>query len=541
MIPLRSVLILCLALAPAVAAPRPRLVVVISVDQLAEGLLEQWGPGLPGGLGRLYREGCTFRNAYQAHGATETGPGHSTLLTGRHPMHTGIAANQWREAAGAVYCVGDPAHPVLGAPAGGAGAGPRFLAGTTLGGWLHQQVPGSRMFAVSGKDRSAILMAGAQAEGVYWFAGPAGFTTSTAYAGTLPSWLRAGNQGLLERLAREPLAWTALEGQAQPPSATFAVAGRRVTFGLPRSIRAAGAALDDGFWDRYRASPFLDQATLGAALALADGEGLGSGPGVDVLALGLSATDYVGHAFGNAGPEMADHLRRLDQALGRFLAQLAARVPGVWVVLTADHGAADLPERRQAQGLPGQRVEPRAWQAGLERQLRLALGGARPYFLPMTGDQLYLDPDAVRASGHSRAEVLAAAAGAARATPEVEAAFSAEALAAFQPEPGPPDRTSLETRVRLSFVAGRSGDLLVVFKPYTTLGAGVAGHGSPHDYDRKVPLVFWGPWRAETREEPVSTVDLAPTLALELGIRTGEPVDGAPLKLTPRTPPLTGS
>jgi len=509
-------------------------VVVISVDQLGEGLLAQAGAELPGGLGRLWREGCVFRNAYQAHGATETGPGHAVLLTGRHPMHTGIAANHWREGAGLAYCVGDPAHPVLGAAPGGPGAGPRFLAGTTLGGWLHAQAPGSRMFAMTGKDRSAILMAGAQAEGVYWFAAPIGFTTSTAYAEALPAWLQACNQRLLGRLAREPLAWTALDGRPLPPSAAYAIAGRTVTFGLPRTLHAAGADLDAPFWDRFRASPFLDQAILEAALALADGEKLGSGPGVDVLALGLSATDYVGHAFGNGGPEMQDHLRRLDLALGRFLDQLAVRAPGFWVVLTADHGAADLPERRRAQGLPGQRVDPGAWQAGLDRHLSLVLGGAKPYFLTMLNDQLYLDPEAVRASGHSRAEVLEAAARAARATPEGMAAFTSEALSAFQPPPGPPDRTSLETRLRLSFVAGRSGDLLLVFPPYTTLGAGVAGHGSPHDHDRKVPLVFWGPWRAESREEPVSLVDLAPTLARELGIRPWEPVDGVPLRLSPR-------
>ena len=528
-----SILVASLALAPAAPAPRPRLVVVVSVDQCSAELMERWGKGLPGGLGRLYREGTTFLDAYQAHGGTETGPGHAVLLTGRHPTHTGIIANQWRDhATGAItYCVEDSGQPLLGSPEGGASA--RFLTGTTLGDWLQRQVPGSRMFAMTGKDRAAILMAGPRAAGVYWFAGPAGFTTSTAYAPALPAWLEAYDRRFLGGLAGGPLAWTPKDPKGLPPGGAYQIAGQTVTMGLPRTILAAGAPLDKEFWMRFRASPFFDHAILGAAEALEEGEGLGSGPGVDVLALGLSATDYVGHAFGNAGPEMLDHLRRLDQDLGQFLDPLLARVPGTWVVLTADHGAADFPERRAAQGLPGRRMDPAVWVAGVNETLRRQFPGAGKLLLPLVGDQVSLDPEAVRRSGHLPAELLPAAAQAILAAPGVEAVFRADQLQALPVQPASPDHTSLEQRERLSFRAGRTGDLVVVFKPFTVLGATVGQHGSPHDYDRRVPLIFWGPWRAELRHEPVSLVDLAPTLARELGLVPGEPLDGAPLALHP--------
>jgi predicted AlkP superfamily pyrophosphatase or phosphodiesterase len=531
---LRAALLACLALLPVCGAPRPKLVVVISVDQLSEELMERWGQALPGGLGRLYREGSTFLDAYQEHGATETGPGHSVLLTGRDPMHTGIIGNQWPDPATGrpIYCVADPACPVLGAPAGGAGASARFLEGSTIGGWLHQQVPGSRMFAVTGKDRSAILMAGREAEGVYWFAGPLGFTSSTAYTQALPTWLLAYDRRLLEGLTRDPLLWSARDPQGMPPAASYVIHGKTVAMGLPRTLRAAGAPLDAAFWKRYAASPFLDESIMGAAQALEEGEGLGTGMGVDLLALGLSATDYVGHTFGNGGPEMLDNLRRLDLELGRFLKRLQARVPGVWVVLTADHGAADFPERRLAQGLPAQRVDPAVWEAALNKELSRRLGGSKPYFRPMISEQLSLDPEAVRASGHRREQILEMAAKIAKASPEIQEAFSSDELEAYHPGPATPDRLGFEARMRLSYRPGRSGDLLVAFKPFTTLGdSTVGGHGSPHDYDRRVPLIFWGPWKAELHHEPVSLVDLAPTLARELGISPGELVDGKPLKL----------
>jgi arylsulfatase A-like enzyme len=88
--------------------------------------------------------------------------------------------------------------------------------------------------------------------------------------------------------------------------------------------------------------------------------------------------------------------------------------------------------------------------------------------------------------------------------------------------------------LRRSFRPERSGDILVAFKPWTVFGVPPTdwptGHGTPYGYDRRVPLIFWGPWKGGERPEPVRTVDLAPTLARELGLKPG-PVDGKALDL----------
>jgi predicted AlkP superfamily pyrophosphatase or phosphodiesterase len=44
----------------------------------------------------------------------------------------------------------------------------------------------------------------------------------------------------------------------------------------------------------------------------------------DVLAIGLSATDYVGHIFGTEGAEMCAQLLGVDDNVGRILAALDA-------------------------------------------------------------------------------------------------------------------------------------------------------------------------------------------------------------------------
>ncbi|MCC6513633.1 MAG: alkaline phosphatase family protein, partial [Geothrix sp.] len=162
---LRTALVALALLPILVAAPpakkRPKLVVVISVDQLSAELMQTFGPELRGGLARLRREGVFFTEAYHDHGFTETGPGHSVLLSGRFPAHTGIIENRWidRATGKLAYCVDDPAAKALHAPNQPSSSNARFL-GEALGDWLQAQVPGSRVFAVSGKDRAAILMAG---------------------------------------------------------------------------------------------------------------------------------------------------------------------------------------------------------------------------------------------------------------------------------------------------------------------------------------------------------------------------------------------
>src|SRR5438874_9924627 len=73
--------------------PRPKLVVVITVDQLRPDYFTRWKSQLTGGLFQLTNEGAVFTDGYQDHAVTETAPGHSTILSGLWPAHTGIIRN----------------------------------------------------------------------------------------------------------------------------------------------------------------------------------------------------------------------------------------------------------------------------------------------------------------------------------------------------------------------------------------------------------------------------------------------------------------
>ncbi len=541
----RRVLALLILIPVLVAAPaakaRPKLVVVIAVDQLSAELMQTYGPELTGGLARLRKEGVFFTEAYHDHGFTETGPGHSVLLSGRFPANTGIVENRWldRVAGKFVYCVEDAAAKSLTAPGQASSSNARFL-GDGLGDWLQAQVPGSRVFALSGKDRAAILMAGRKPTGVFWFTGPAGFTSSTTYATHLPAWLVRYDQGLSSRITADSWLWSKDPATPEGRSAQWTFGSLIIrNGGLPRLIQGAGMPLDKGFDVRFRKSPFLDAVTLEAAEALLDGEKLGRGRGTDLLAISFSATDYIGHNYGTLGTEMRDQIHRLDRGLGRLLDRLRHEHPGAWVVLSADHGGLDIPEALSDQGFPARRLLAEPFMAALQADLRGAFKTDRDLMVPTTEpNTLYLDESALKAANLDRHEVLQRVQSWLRARPEVAEAFTAEELQATDPAAtGSPRDSSLRVLLRRSFRSERSGDILVALKPFVVIGVPPteypATHGTPNAYDRRVPLIFWGPWKGGERHESVRTVDLAPTLARELGLQPGT-VDGKALDLGAR-------
>jgi predicted AlkP superfamily pyrophosphatase or phosphodiesterase len=514
---------------------RPKLLLVISVDQLSADVMARYGADLPGGLGRLQREGVSFTAAYHDHAFPETGPGHSVLLSGRHPSRTGIPENNWRDPRNGqkVNCVEDPKAPILGRGPGFRGASAVHFRGGALGDWLRAEGRGSRVFSLAGKDRAAIFMGGARPTGAFWFESGLGFTTSTAYLQDLPPWLEAHNAALLARLRRDHFWWTSIAPTAGlVRNGAYQAGPTSLKAGLPRQVNPGGMPLDEGFYNRFKASPFFDETTLDAAEALLDAEKLGQGPATDVLAVGLSATDYIGHCYGSGGDEMLDQVRRLDAMLGRFLARVRERVPSAWVVLSADHGGLDIPERLAEQGFTtARRLEPRAWLANLNAGLRERLGlAADPLTYVTQPKMLHVREQ----PGLRRADIVRAALELLRRHPDVAEAWSAAELEAMPEDPSPdPEGRPIKALMKNGHVPGRSGDIVVALKPYLIFDDPpyIGQHGLPMDGDRRVPLIFWGPWKAGLRNEAVRTVDLAPTLARELGVAPTDAVDGRPLAL----------
>src|SRR5213595_2590003 len=343
--------------------PKPRLVVVITVDQLRPDYLERYRPQLLGGFAMLLKTGASFTDAYQDHAVTETAPGHSTILSGRWPVHTGINRN----AAG----VQDPAAPLIGI--NGPGASPARFRGTAFFDWLKAADPRARALSVSGKDRGAILPIGRAKERVYWYVGGF-FTTSRYYADSLPTWVRVFN-GQRVPFRAAGTQWTLFlpeRDYPEPDSVSYENQGRDVLFPHRLPMDSGQAAL------AFVATPTMDSLTLAFALEGVRALQLGGRGATDLLAVSLSTTDYVGHAYGPDSREIHDQVVRLDRSLGLFLQQLFVRYGSgnVLIVLTADHGVTPFPKRSRAEGhRDAQRVNVDSMIAAVNAQLDQRAGG----------------------------------------------------------------------------------------------------------------------------------------------------------------------
>lgn len=503
------------------ATPPPRLIIAISVDQFSADLFAEYRSHYTGGLARL-ASGVVFPAGYQSHGATETCPGHSTILTGNHPAHTGIIANNYFDLSVArsdkrVYCAEDEAVPDTSSGGGKYAASVNHLMVPTLGDLMKARDPKAQIVSVAGKDRAAIMMGGRKADELMWLF-PGGLTS---YRGTTLS--PVAQQASSAIAAAIGQARPAMDLPADCASHDIAIPiDKGGTVGTGRFQR------DGGDFRRFMASPEADGAVLAAGAALRAARKLGEGSTTDLLILGLSATDYIGHSTGTEGAEMCIQMHALDQQLGDFFARLDATGIDYAVVLTADHGGHDLPERNRQNAWPAaERVDAALDPEAMGKAVAEKLGLPQPL---LYGDgpfgDMYLSKALTLAQ---RKAALAELVTRYRAHRQVEAVVTGEELANHPISKRSPDLWTLMDKLRASYNAQRSGDFLVVLKPRVTpipeSGLGyVATHGSVWDYDRRVPILFWRKGlTAFEQPNAVMTVDIMPTLAALIDL----PVDAA--------------
>ncbi|HTI31140.1 MAG TPA: alkaline phosphatase family protein [Sphingomonas sp.] len=505
---------------PAVAQPAtpPKLVVVISVDQFSADLFAEYRGLWTGGFKRL-AGGAVFPSGYQSHAATETCPGHSTILTGDHPSRTGIIANTWIDQktrpGSTVYCAED--ETVAGSTAKVYTPSVAHLLVPTLGDRMKAVSPATRVVSVAGKDRAALMMGGRNTDEI-WFLDPFAknkFSTVASHAGApVPAAVTRVNGTLTKLLGADGKAaklppQCASRDRAVPLSPTLSV-------GDGRFVRKTGDT------DSFRASPDLDRVTFALAGDLARDMKLGQQGQTDLLIIGASGTDYVNHRYGTEGAETCIQLTMLDGLLSRLFKQLDRAGIDYAVVLTADHGGHDVPERNRDHALPdAQRLDPSVAVGKIGAQIGKDMGLSGPVLRFADLSDVWVDngvPAAQREAVVARAKTLLLA------MPQVAAVVTRSELAITPPATKPAELWTLAERARASFNPQRSGDFVILLKPRVTpipvpTPGYAATHGSPYDYDRRVPILFWRKGLTGF-EQPnsVETIDIAPTLVALIGL-----------------------
>jgi hypothetical protein len=472
---------------------RPRLCVLVSVDQLADWVFELGQPfyAPDGGFRRLQRDGVRFANCAYEHACTETGPGHATIGTGAPASRHGIVKNQWYSRAdkGLVYCVGEPAEALPELPEG-KDRGPGRMLVPTLADSLKAHVPGGKVASVAWKDRSAILMGGPSADVCAWFEKSTGnLVTNKNWVDETPAWLLAFNR---ERVID---GWFGTPWQRSGPGEAYRglVDDRRYEWPhfnnsgqrtLPQPLTGGLTQPGAAYYNQIYASPFGNTMVRHAAAAAVRGMQLGKDDAADLLCVSFSATDLVGHYFGPDSVEARDALLRLDGELGALFAMLDEEVgDGRWTVfVTADHGVGPTPEQARSNGVAAGRGPLDTWvKSAVETALKKAFGpreGGGAYVERVSENTVYLDRLAIAPMRDAALRLAATAAATVRG---VMSAYSTDELQNDH-DHADPIRRALANAV----VPGRAGEVQFVIQPYWINGTIPASHGSPHSYDREV-------------------------------------------------------
>jgi len=487
----------------------PRLVVVLSVDQMRGDMPSRFQPVLGGrGLSRIAREGLVYERCEYAMASTLTGPGHAVLLTGAYPPQTGVTANDLcsYELGHCFYCAADTA----GLPS------PFPLMLPTVGDALVASDTLSRSISLAIKDRAAILMGGHHANAVCWVDPPTGrFTTSAAYP--TPPWLAdlAARRSYQEALGST---WEAVisnemlsEPDDQPWEGTLGDGRRAFPHRLP-------AVLDRTTVEDVGMTPFAVAMLFDAAKHVIDAERLGTDGHPDLLTIGLSSTDFAGHRFGPDSREVYELYVHVDSAIADLIDHLDARVgrDKYVLIVTSDHGVAPVPERllsnvrHREPTVDAGRVSTTSIRSAVERALTDVLGTPEPrsWIWQVLAPSIYLDHEVIAQQGADLRQARTIAASAVARIPGIgfvathDELLSNQRPAAIDPEAW--------TAMRNSFHPDRTGDVMLFPKRYWIIGSKTTTHGSPHDYDRWVPLMMLGGGLPAARHsEPVEPTLIA--------------------------------
>jgi predicted AlkP superfamily pyrophosphatase or phosphodiesterase len=500
---------------------RPKLVVGMVLDQMRWDYLYRYFDRYAdkGGFKRLLKEGNSCENTLIPYTPSVTACGHSVVYTGSAPSITGITGNAWwdRDNNRTMYCTEDKNVSTVGSSSAQGKMSPKNMLVTTVADELRLATNfKSKVVGVAIKDRGAILPAGHSANAAYWYDNSVGkWISSTYYMQTLPTWaVDFNNKNLADAYYEK--GWsllydssTYLQSTADNKPYEAKPFGNNFPYDLKKYI-----GKDYG---KVNTTYFGNELTFEFAKSALQGEQLGKRGTTDFLAVSFSSPDYIGHSFGPNSIEAEDAMLRFDLSLGVFLDYLDQVVGKNQYVLflTADHGAAHIPEFMQENKLPGGRVYTGKLMDRLNASLQ-RIYNIKKIILSDDNYQYSLDHAKLDSAGISSADIINWLKKELAAEPGIDRVFALNELNTV------PLPASIRKAINLGYHPRRSGDVQVIFKPGFIDASNTTGttHGLWNPYDTHIPLLWygWGIKNGKTYRETTMS-DIAPTLSSLLKIQ----------------------
>jgi len=514
---------------------KPKLVVGIVIDQMRyDYLYRYYDQYSETGFKRLMNQGMNFTYAQYNYIPTYTGPGHASIYTGTTPYFHGIISNDWYDKTlkKTVYCTSDSTYQTVGADNASGQMSPARLLASTIGDELRMTNNGlSKVYAVSIKDRAAILPGGHMANAAYWYDGKSGnFITSTYYTKALPQWVNSFNATQLPAKLMASGWNLSLPESDYTGSMPDNGAGEADVFGegetnFPHSFEKVPL---NSRLDRIRTTPFGNQLLADFVIELIKNEKPGQGKYTDMLAVSFSSTDYVGHAYGPNSVEVMDTYIKLDKQISDLLNILDNSVgKGNYLLfLTADHAVKPNGAYLKENRLPNGNMDSQM----VEDSLKLFCNryyGISDIIETVEDNQIYLNHKTILSKKLDLHSLNTALISYLRVTfPQMNMISSKEDFNAKMPT------RTMNTFALNGFNPYRSGDLMFDLTAGYLTGNYHEGtsHATSFDYDTHVPLLFYG-WNVKSgvSNTQVYVEDIAPTITNLIQIQEPNGTIGVPV------------
>jgi len=515
---------------------KPKLVVAIVIDQMRYDFLENLSHRYSdNGFNRLVNEGFNCKNNFFNYVPTVTGPGHSSISTGSTPKTHGIVGNNWydRKRKRSIYCTDDGNYNNVGGDDYSGNKSPNNLLVETFADINKMSNNNkSKTISIAIKDRGSILMGGKTADAAYWYYGKerAQWITSTFYMNQIPDWVKEFNkEDNLEKYLED---WNTLEDISNYENHEIDNNSFEKLFkgkdnsAFPYDTKSLMKHND--CFDMIKETPYGNTMTTDFAIEAIVNENLGKRGVTDVITVGYSSTDYIGHSFGVASVETQDTYIRLDLEIQKFLSFLDKEIGKneYSLFLTADHGVLEIPAYLSSTGVNAQAVSENDLVNKVLKKLNDVLGiEVKKLIANVDNSQIYLNDEVISEMNLNKSKVVNELVKILESFDFISKAYTADFIL------GSSELIEYEKLIQNGYHNERSGDIALILKENVIFynGKGTT-HGSGYNYDTHVPLIFYGNGikKGETLNH-TEIPDIAPTISKLLGLEmknsTGKVLD----------------
>ena len=495
----------------------PRLVVSINIDQLRSDYLQAFAP-LYGdnGFMRLLSEGLVYTHASYPFTPIDRASAIAAIGTGTTPYYNNIVGQQWmsRETLRPVGCVDDPKYSGLSTNETGA---PTKLSTSTIGDELKVATGGKAIvYAIAPYRDAAILSAGHAADGALWIDDASGYWCSSSYYTTaLPLWVQAYNRLNAPSVKTQGLTWepySLLETNFN----YFTQAGEQSPF----KHNFTG----DRRFREYKASAMVNVDVTDLAQQCVASTGMGNDKVTDLLCVTYYAGNYEHRTMTECQMELVDTYVRLDNEIARLISHFEKNFgrDNVLFVLTStgysDEESADYDKYRIPSGT--------FYMTRTANLLNIYFGafwGQGLYVEATHGNQIYLNHKLLEQKKISVSDAMDRAQEFLAMMSGVRNVYTSLQLLTSQNE-------HLQ-KVRNGFSSECCGDVVIEVAPgWRIQNDDTMENTLSRASFTQFPIIFFGASVSSERvQTPVTTIQIAPTIARCIRIRAPNACSSRPL------------